>query len=177
MKAFIFVVAVAAANLPAQAASLPDPIAPAASGQLQCFSPDTTRKTCNSLAGYTPGANGTIDNTSVVLLSKNPVVTMETVAPVEIKASMVCGTVSKQDVDTAKFRVGGRLLDAKQAEPLRAQVMQSYMNVLGHEVCAAFLNQGGILLSKGTIDGVPMPATTDQRVLWVSPGDGYTVSP
>src|SRR5437899_11866948 len=103
MKALMFLAAIAVSNLPAQAASLPDPIAPAANGQLQCYSPDTARKTCNSLASYKPGANGTIDNIAVVLISKDPVITMEAVSPVEIKAGKVCGKIRKQDIDVAKF--------------------------------------------------------------------------
>jgi hypothetical protein len=177
MKAFIFLAAVVASPLPAQAASLPDPIAPAANGQLQCYSPNTTRKTCNSLASYKPGANGAIDNLAVVLISKDPAVTMETVTPVNIKAGQVCGKIRSQDLDAAKFRVGGQLLDAKQAAPLREQMRRSYINIFDREICTAYINQDGILVAKATMEGVPMPATTDQRVLWVSPGDGYKVSP
>jgi hypothetical protein len=177
MRALIFFAAIVASNLPAQGASLPDPIAPSAKGQLQCYSPDTARKTCNSLASYKPQANGAIDNIAVVLISKNPAITMETVSPVEIKAGKICGKIRKQDVDAAKFTVGGLLPDAKQAATLREQIQLSYTNILGHEICTAYLDQGGILLAKATMDGVPMPATTDQRVLWVSPSDGYRVSP
>jgi hypothetical protein len=182
MKALIFFAAVffaalAESNLPAQAASLPDPIAPAANGQLQCYSPDTARKTCNSLASYKPGANGTIDNIAVVLISSNPVITMEASSPVEIKDSKICGKIRKQDIGAAKFKVGGQSLDATQAAPLRQQMRRSYANIFDREICTAYLDKGGILLSKATLDGVPMPASTDQQVLWVSPRDGYGVGP
>src|SRR5260221_465758 len=99
MRALICFATVAAPILPAFAASLPDPIAPAASGQLQCYSPDITRKTCSSLASYKPGANGTIDNGAVVLIWNDPVITMEIVSPIEVKASRVCGKVRGQDID------------------------------------------------------------------------------
>src|SRR5207248_11155960 len=52
-------------------ATLPDPIAPAATGKLQCHTPDVSHKTCNSLAGYKIGPDGAIQNTALVLISKN----------------------------------------------------------------------------------------------------------
>jgi hypothetical protein len=177
MKALMFLAAVVASNLPAQAASLPDLIAPAANGQLQCLSPDTTRKTCSALSSYKLGANGAIYNLAVVLISKDPAVTMEMVSPVDIKAGQECGKYRSQDLDAAIFRVGGQLLDAKQAAPLRERMRRFFMNISERELCTTYINEGGILLAKSTMDGVPMPATTDQRVLWVSPGDGYRVSP
>src|SRR3954465_9365342 len=103
------------------AAEMPDPIAPAASGQVQCYMPDTARKTCASIAGYRRNASGAIENTATVLISKDPVVTMETVSPVDIKMGQVCGKIRRQDLDAAKFTLGGRPLDAQQAAGIRAQ--------------------------------------------------------
>jgi hypothetical protein len=177
MKALICLAAILALNPPAQADSLSDPIAPAATGQLQCYSPDTTRKTCSSLASYKPGANGAIDNLAVVLISKDSAVTMETVTQVNIKADQVCGKIRSQDLDAARFKVGGQLLDPNQAVQLREQMRRSYVQIFDREICTAYIHQGGILLAKATIDGAPMPATVDQRVMWVSPDDGYRVGP
>src|SRR3954462_1704587 len=103
--ASLLTAALVASTFSAYAAELPDPIAPAASGQLQCYVPDTTRKICASLAGYRANPNGGIDNIATVLLSKMPVVTMETVSPVEIKMGQVCGKIRRQDLDVAKFTV------------------------------------------------------------------------
>jgi len=177
IRALICFATIAASALPALAASLPDPLAPATSGQLQCYSPDTTRKTCISLASYKPGANGTIDIAAVVLISKDPVVTMETVSPVEVKAGQVCGKVRSQDIDAAKFGVAGQLLDAKQAAPLREQMRRTFVNVFDREICTAYVDQGRTSLARSTMDKVPLPASTDQQVLWVSPTDGYRVAP
>jgi hypothetical protein len=89
----------------------------------------------------------------------------------------VCGRIRRQDIDAAKFSVGGQPLNAQQAGPLRAQLQMAFQNVFDHEVCTAYVNQGGMLLAKPTIDGVPAPGTADQPVLWVSPSDGYAVNP
>src|SRR5438874_364260 len=103
MKAPAFLAAIAATISPAYGASLPAPVAQAASGQLQCSAPDTTRKTCSTLAGYRIGADGTIDSTAVVLISKNPIITMETATPVQIRSGEVCGRIRNQDIDAGKF--------------------------------------------------------------------------
>src|SRR3954452_21621233 len=151
------------------AAEMPDPIAPAGKGQLQCYMPDMARKTCASLAGYRANPNGGIDNIATVLISKDPAVTMETVSPVEIKMGQVCGKIRRQDLDAAKFTLGGRPLDAQQAAGIRAQLQTVFQNVFDHEVCTAYVDQGGTLVAKATIDGVPAPAGADQPVLWVAP--------
>jgi len=162
---------------PAYGAELPDPIAPAASGQLQCYMPDKTRKTCASLAGYRANGNGGIENVATVLIAKNPAVTMETVSPVEIRMGQVCGKIRKQDLDTAKFAIGGRPMDAQQAAGVRTQLQTAFQNAFDHEVCTGFVNQGGTLIAKATIDGVPAPPGASQPVMWVSPADVYQVSP
>jgi len=165
------------AGLPAYGAELPDPIAPAASGQLQCYMPDKTRKTCASLAAYRANGNGGIENVATVLIAKNPAVTMETVSPVEIRMGQICGKIRLQDLDAAKFTMAGRPMDAQQAAAMRKQLQTAFQNAFDHEVCTAFVNQGGTLVAKATIDGVPAPPAADQPVLWVSPSDGYMVSP
>jgi hypothetical protein len=167
----------AGANFPALAAEFPDPIGPAASGQMQCYMPDAAKKTCNSLAGYRSNANGGIDNFATVLLSKNPVLTMQTVSPVEIRMGQVCGKIRKQDIDTAKFTLNGRPVDEQQAGQLRGQLLMAFQNVFDHDVCTGYVNQGGALIAKAVIDGVPAPANADQQVMWVAPSDGYQVGP
>src|SRR5580698_4644363 len=72
-----------------------DPLAPARVGELQCYTPDTVRKTCSALAGYTFG-NGGIDNQAEVLLSPKPIIVMKTVSPVWVRACSVCGPLRKQ---------------------------------------------------------------------------------
>ena len=47
--------------LAATSDTYPDPLAPAASGQVQCYAP-TDHKTCASLAGYTANGDGTYAN-------------------------------------------------------------------------------------------------------------------
>ena len=169
----------AGANVPALAAEFPDPIGPAASGQLQCFAPDTARKTCTSLAGYRGSASGGIENVATVLMAKNPVVAMQTVSAVQIRMGQVCGKLGRQDIETAKFTLNGRPVDEQQSAQFRAQLLMvmASNNALDHEVCTRFVSQGNAIIAKAVIDGMPAPASSDQQVMWVSPSDGYQDSP
>jgi len=176
MKAPIALAAALASIAPVNAQSLPAPIAPAAVGQLQCYVPDAARKTCTSLSGYKLEANGTIANTALVLISKNPPITMETVSPVVIKAGQGCGTVRPEDLDQAKFVVAGQALDARQSQSMREQMKLGYKPLFGHEICTAYAPEGTGFLAHATLDGKPM-AGADQRVVWISPNEGYRVAP
>ena len=49
-------------------------------------------------------------------------------------------------------------------------------SVVGHEICTAYVQSGGNLVAKATMDGVPKP-DQDQVMLWVSPADGYSIAP
>ena len=135
------------------------------------------RKTCRSLASFKPGVDGKISSIAVVLISDDPVVTMEAASPVEIKSGKVCGTIRKQVIDAAKFTVAGHMLDVTQAAGLRVWLQLLLVNFFDHEICTAYIGQSGSLLAKATMDGVPIPETIDQQVRWVSPDEGYTVNP
>ena len=176
MRAFWLFAVIWAACSPVQGASLDSPIGPAAQGQLQCYTPDVARKTCQSLAAYKGGANGAIDNIAIVLISQSPPISMTTVSPVVIKANQVCGSIRPQDIDAASFTLSDRPADSAQTATLRQQMQSAMKDFFGHEICTAYVPAGGSLLAKVTVDGASRP-TMDQRVIWVSPADGYRVSP
>ena len=171
-----FLAAMAVSALPAHAGSLPDPIAPAAMGQLQCYSPDTTYKTCKAIASFKSGASGTTEYVLSQLSSKPITIIVKTVSPVEIKAGKVCGTAQEKDIDAARIFAVGHVLDPKQVAQLRQQLKIALHEFFGHETCTAYEPEGNALVARATIDGVPMRGP-EQRVIWVSPSDGYTVSP
>ena len=160
----------------AAVAPLPDPIGPASGGQLQCYAPDRARKTCASLSGYAFGADGAIVNSAVVLISRSPRITMATAAPVTIKDGRVCGAMQLRDLDAATFVYDDVAADEAKTAELREAVKKAYGAIMGHEICTAFVPDGGGLTARITEDGLPKPGL-DERVIWVSPADGYKVSP
>ncbi len=153
----------------------PDPLAPAASGQMQCYAP-TDHKTCASLAGYTSNGDGSYANVAMVLLSKEPVVVMRTTTPVAIKAGAVCGAIRKADIAGGSLSVNGQAMAADKAAPILDRIAGQLGAILDHEICTTYVPAGAGFIAKATMDGKPQP-DQDQKVIWVSAADGYTVAP
>lgn len=177
MRAPALVLAIALSALPAFAdPPMPAPIAEANSGKVQCYAPNPAKKTCQSMGGYKQGAKGAIDNIAVVLITPKPLVVMETVSPVTVKKGQVCGPLRARDIDTSKITADGKVVGGKQATAIRQQMKTALKDMLGHEVCTAYIPQGGMLLAKASLDGVAKPEL-DQKVIWVTPADGYKIGP
>jgi len=157
-------------------APLPDPLGPATEGRLQCYSPNLTRKTCQSLAGYARGTSGEIVNTALVLLAPDPVVTMETAAPVEVRDGAVCGYTRARDIEGASFAVAGQPVAPSQIAPLRQHVLTLFEPYLDREICSTYEPAGDTLVAKASLDGVATPAL-NVNVIWVAPDEGYSFGP
>ena len=162
--------ALAAAN-PAYPAFL----APAASGQVQCYVP-SDHKTCVSTSVYTANSDGTFTDTSAVLLSKQPAVVLQISTPTAIKSGAVCAALRQQDVIAASISVNGQVIPPEKSGPILQKIAGSLSPIIGHEICTTFVPADGGFVAKASMDGKPQPAQ-DQKVIWVSPSDGYTVAP
>ena len=159
----------------APSAAYPDPIAPAASGKVQCYAP-TDHKTCASLAGYTAAPDGTFATSAIVMLSNDPVVLMQTVTEVRIKDGAVCGRVLKTDITNGSLTLGGEAVPAGKAAPFLNKVAEHLAPIIGHDICTQFVPDGDGFIAKATMDGEAQP-DQDQKVIWIAPGDGYRVGP
>ena len=150
-----------------------DPLGPARAGLLQCHSPDTARKTCAALAGYTFEVDGRILNQAEVMLTPSPLIVMRNVSPVVVRDGAVCGELA--GLDNAVFTSGGRPVAPAMASMIRAQVSAAFAQI-GKEACTTYTPQGDGLLAQVAVDGVARPEL-NQPVIWVSPSDGYVVAP
>lgn len=160
----------------AAAQTFPDPLSPAANGQVQCYAP-SDHKTCASTTAYTANGDGTYANASTILLAKTPAaVVVQLTTPVTIKAGAVCGALRREDVTGATVSVNGQPIPAEKAAPVLAGLAGAMGKVIGHEICTTFVPTGTGYVAKSTMDGKPQP-DQDQKVVWVSPADGYTVAP
>ena len=170
---FALILAVSAA-LQAQAAPISDPLAPAASGMLQCYVPEAAKHVCQSLAGYRKRPDGSYDNAATVMLSPSPLVIMETMTPVTVDAGAVCGAIRKQDIDAAVISVNGQKLSEADAAGARSRIATGMAPLIGKRICTTYVADGAQLVAKVTIDGEAQPAM-DQKVIWVAPADGFRV--
>ncbi|MEO6218277.1 MAG: hypothetical protein ABIO86_19770 [Sphingomonas sp.] len=171
-----FALMLVAATLPSQAAPTPDPLAPAASGMLQCYAPDLAKHACQSLAGYRKRADGSYDNAATIMLSPSPLLIMETETPVTVDAGAVCGAIREQDIDTAVISVNGQKMSDADAVVVRSQIATGMAFLIGKRICTKYVPDGAQLIAKATIDGEAQPAM-DQKVIWVAPTDGFHVGP
>ena len=159
----------------ASAAPLPEPIAKADQGLLQCYAPNPTHKTCQSLASYAQ-VDGAILNRVVILLAPNPLIIMTATSPVQVAAGQVCGPIRSEDLAAATFTIAGQPATADQTARLRQKLQASMAGLIGRKACMTYVADGPALIAKSTIDGVAQPSA-NQPVIWVSPAQGYTVGP
>lgn len=144
-----------------------DPIAPAWSGQVQCFMPDEAHKQCGSIGIYRRGQDGEILNEAIVAIAKSPVIIMQTVAPVEIKNGLICGVIASADVEKSMFSVDGADATDEQAASLKQSMSSAMQPLFGHEVCTSPAGEA-------FVDGAHVPQM-DQPVRWVPADGGYSV--
>ena len=153
-----------------------DVLAPARQGQLQCFEPNVTAKTCQSLGGYTFAANGVIDNVAWVLIMPQPVVIMRVSSPVVVRNNAICGPLSAADIARATFTVEGAPASEADTRDIRAGLTEQLAPMLNQEGCLTLTADGNGFRAETTVGGTPQPQQT-QRVIWIGPNDGYRVAP
>jgi hypothetical protein len=162
--------------LPARAAAVLDgPLMPAAHGQFQCYTPDSAKRTCQTLSSFALNGEGRIENTARVLISQKPPVVMTTVTPVIIRGPQVCGPVRPEDIDAATFTVDYKPATPQQAATFSAVIKASMATSFGQVVCTAYVPDGDTLVTRVMINGQPQPGS--QKLIWIPAIAGYTVSP
>lgn len=161
---------------PGQPAAPMGPLSPAAEGKIQCFGYDRARKTCNSMASYAAGPGDTIENTSTLLIARDPPIVMTSISPVTIEGERVCGAIRAEDLQTATFLVSGAPPPEDVAATLRDGLLKAMTAMIGKRACVTFVPDGGDFVARATMDAVPQP-DSDQPVIWVSPGEGWKVAP
>jgi hypothetical protein len=169
-----------AALILAAAQSVPavtDPLGPARSGQLQCFFPDTSRKMCRALAGYTWGPGRAIQIRADILMAPtNLLIVMRTSTSVEVRSGAVCGRVRARDIEASAFTIAGSPIPQQMVQLVSPQILSLMRSHLNQEICATFVPNGTTFTTQLTIDGVAHPEISE-TFIWVRPNDGYAVGP
>lgn len=158
------------------APDLPEPIAPAALGKAQCYSPDLARKVCRSINTYALRPDGQIANTATVVIEKSPAVLITTVSISTVVNRRVCTVVKKGDLLAATFTVNGDAPAEDQTAQLRVAILSGWAGLIDHAVCVSFVADGSGFVAHTAFDGLPRP-NLDQRMMWVTPKDGWKVAP
>ena len=167
----VFLVAALGASA---AASPPNPVELAEKGQLQCYRPDVQKKTCQAIASYRRTGPGTYDNRALIPLSPNA--TLETHAPVVIKAGAICGFIRGQDALAGTLRVDDVVVEPDKAKPILEHVAQAMAKMSDKEICTKYEPSGNDFTAKISIGRTYRP-DQDETVKWISPTEGYAVTP
>jgi hypothetical protein len=154
-----------------------DPLAPARDGAVQCFAPDVAKRTCKSIAGYAFSPDGRVENHAEVLVSPGGPLVMTTTSPVQVREGAVCGPVRAEDIDRGEIAMAGRPLGGEQARRIKEQVKGQLGQLLNMEVCTRFEPNAQGWTTRVSVNGQPAPEMSDGALIWVRPGEGWTVAP
>jgi len=149
-----------------------DILARAREGHIQCFQPDRALRTCKGMVAYKFGDDGGITSRAQVLMDESGPAVMVVTSPVVVTDGAVCGRL--ESLAGAQFVVAGQPATPGQDGGYR--LLLSVAPKKG-EVCARWAPVGnGGYWATATIDGRAQK-DFDQRVIWVEPGEGFTVAP
>ncbi|NML05322.1 hypothetical protein [Sphingomonas sp. G-3-2-10] len=153
--------------------SAPDPLAPAREGKLQCTAPNVAKKKCLAMSRYSATPGG-YRNTTIVVISAAPLITMELASDARIVGDAVCAQLRHEDILAATIAVEGQAMPAADAAPLIDRMAGGMKEMFGKTVCSRFRVEGEAMVSEAEIDGAPQPDMT-MKFIWVGPEDGYAV--
>lgn len=175
MNRIAIVFAMGLMAVPLSAAADDDPFAQARAGMVECFKPDTAHKTCEEIDTYSFDAQGGVSNRQEVMLAPKPLVVATATSIVKAHDGAICGTLDKQDFDNAAITVDGKPAPDDVAAGVRGVMRDSVAADLGKEFCVALTPRGDGFATRVTIGGVEK--SDSSTVIWVKPGDGYTLAP
>jgi hypothetical protein len=154
-----------------------DPLARARAGELQCDGPDVAHRTCKAISSYVITPDGGVTNQSEALISASGPTVMRTTSHVSVQDGAICGPVSGEDIDQAQLSFGGRPISGPQAEQVKAQLKSGLGPILGAVVCTRFTPADNGYMTQVTVNGQAAPPDAGVQVIWIKPGDGWTVAP
>lgn len=156
------------------AAPAQNPLAGAEAGQVQCFRPDVTRKTCQSIASYSRTGERTYDDRTIVAVSKDA--TLETHTPAVLRGHAVCSYIRADDMLAGILRFHGAIVSPDAAKPVLEKIAKSVAPFAGKEICTSYDQSADDFTAKVSIAGTYRP-DQDVKVQWIGATDGYTVTP
>jgi hypothetical protein len=158
----------ASAEIPAGATA----IELADQGYLQCYRPDTRRKTCQSIASYERIRDGVYQNTAEVSVGNG--ITLETSTPVWVVDGAFCGSIREQDIMAGTLRVGGSQVAEERAGATLYQLAKQLGPMTNVQLCTRYEPAAAGFTAKISMAGT-YRAEMDTPVKIISASDGYRV--
>jgi len=144
-------------------------------GKLLCVTADPIRKTCSNIDSFVLAADGTLTETSEMLLTSEPLVTLETSSIGHIEGATNCGIAELADLRKGRVRVNGELLPPDSNALAIGKIVEKMGLLAGHKVCETLHVDGGKLTQSGTVEGFDTKLPVEPAA-WIAPDEGYKVA-
>lgn len=156
------------------AAPLPaaDALDPARMGKIRCVAPDTQARTCATMVRYTVHPDGRFDAAVTGVVSTEPTIVLEYQISGQIEDGAVCAVVRPIDFTAGKLTKDGVSLTPAIETSVRQRLMLALQPLAGKKRCYRDRPDADGLVSDIIIEG-QVRADLNQRVIWVSPEDGW----
>ncbi len=174
ITAFLATFAIAAISQVAYANE--DPLAPAKTGKVWCYEPNSENKTCNSFSRFEWDSAGTIWEEDEIAFSADPLVSMKVKATTTLEGSSICQVIAEETFQKAVFMVDGKPATADEDMVYREQYGSRFTSFYGKKFCVEISPYESIFITQVAIDGTPYPSATS-RLKWISADEGYVLAP
>ena len=158
--------------------TVPDPLAPGRTGQVQCYGPDVEQKTCESIGSYRFEPDGRIINKAENVVSSSPRIVVTAAGEVYVRNGAECTSESATPDHILSVEVNGEPLTGADLDTVRQQIATGMNEAVGEgEYCSTYHPKpDGSMIALVTVAGQPRPDFTS-TVLWVRREDGWRLQP
>lgn len=153
-----------------------DILARSESGKVLCSNPDAATKSCSSITSFNISADGSVSETTEVLLTKDQTLTLTMTIATQVTAGCICGTMTLDDLRRGQVRMGGQAIPVDRNTLVLERLEQSMAPLAGKRTCDAIRLESTGLVKYGQVEGIDIKLP-GKPVMWVSPSDGYKVKP
>lgn len=166
------------AALAALALADPDPLAPARTGQVQCYEPDMAQKTCESIGSYRFEPDGRILNKAEVVIDDGVRIVMTAESEVHVRHDAECASEPLAPGQIRSIEIDGEALSGEDLDALRQELVAALNEALGDgEFCSTYHPKpDGSMVILSTVAGQPRPDLTS-TARWVRREDGWRLQP
>jgi hypothetical protein len=153
-----------------------DVLAQFEAGKVLCTNPDTSAKACSAIAAYNISADGSVIETTELLLRPDQPITLTMSIRAEIDGGSICGTMTLDALRQARVRLNGEPLPPDRNALVLERLEASLAPLAGKKSCEAIRMENNGLTKYGQVEGLDI-RLPGKPVMWVSRDEGFTVKP
>ena len=131
-----------------------DILAQSRSGKVLCANPDGAAKSCSSITSFNLISDGSIIETTEVLLTPDPVLTLTMSIGTKVSGDSACGVMTLDDLRRGQVRLNGKAIPSDRNALVLKRLEASMAALAGKQVCDAIRYENNGLVKYGQIDGV-----------------------